>query len=70
MVQGNPSSGFSLEGVPQIVTEKLSDLDILTQARKEFALADLAEKDIREEYDRCMRFIALQQWNEQRTSNG
>lgn len=41
---------------------ELSDADILNQARKEFAIADKAESEIREEYNRCMRFVALDQY--------
>ena len=50
---------------------ELSNLDILAQARKEFTIADKGERQQREEYSRCMRFIALEHWTpEQKEARG
>lgn len=40
------------------------DVTLLSQAREEFKAIDLREKHIREEYDRCTSFLALQHWSE------
>ncbi len=44
--------------------EPTADLDILAQARKDFARCQEGERQAREEYTRCMRFIALEQYPE------
>jgi hypothetical protein len=42
------------------------DSVILQEARDNLTICDIIEKPARTEYDRCMQFIALKQWDEKR----
>lgn len=50
-------------------SEDFDDDSLLKTAREEFKAIDMREKDARQEFDRCMAFIALQQWNADAVAN-
>lgn len=46
-----------------------NDETLLSQAREEFSAICQRDQHIRHEYDKCMAFLALQQWNQDAVTN-